>query len=762
MPEVVVGTDAGVLLADECGDPYRWIRDASGHRECLRRKQGAAMTLAVCRFSCYTLMGRQVSLRGMEDMITETRLVRACDVPCKDAAQAAGRPMTATWQKHPSGQATKVACDLAGHLKACLVSAASAYRVGGAFLEGRKHGQEESLCMQSSLYPSLMAAQELAQQQRISPSGAIGLGPDGAPWQIHIPEDGVVLSPKVEVFRGPSTDGYPFQARAVMLAAVVSIAMPNCNPQVPDMPVDRPHGEYEYLGMLRQKFIALLGAALAAGAVAVVMPDAGCGVSMNRPLEVGRAFGEVVREHFPDSFQELHVVGAWEFCDAAIIAAGGSTPLHSTQQLLPGHLAPPLSPSMGLGAAALPPGSWPALGQYPSPCVTWTSDSAAAGLNPQCFVAAGPYGSPGTHSPRWAEWAEGPTMPYAAMDQGDGRRVAEVTRHWSAGSPSFDDRPGHYRDPFATIGPRPMLRQLHGELPDRGGTGGVWSGRAQDLEPQTRQVLCKDPRDKIESTLLGVVAFSKGERVEPCDKLCTASFLGSYYDLGPYGLRVAVSSPSWWGCCSCLSQDVQTFRNAEAAFHSLKFWRAKRAPEFEHLTGAQAAARSEQMAGSQDTKLAGFTTEFLAMLHVLRAKFLRGSELATALKRTAPDFLLHHGSFKGDDPVWSDDFDGNGSNWLGLQLMLVRDELHWQPEREEATQRGEWTLFIESCLDTRTGAPVTAQGGRLWQEMVSSAALAVRKTIAEVCKPQGAGPTINLPGFVGFCQACKKEECAVQ
>lgn len=226
-------------------------------------------------------------------------------------------------------------------------------------------------------------------------------------------------------------------------------------------------------------------------------------------------------------------------------------------------------------------------------------------------------------------------------------------------------------------------------------------------------------------------------------------------------MRVAVDSASpWWSWCACCREE-QAFRNAEAAFHALKHWRHNHAIEFESLSGTQAVVMSERLGDTHDKLLAGFCNAFLAMLHVLRAKFPRDSELAAALLKTAPDFLLLHGSFKGDDPVWSDNFDGTGTNWLGLQLMLIRDEL--QPACDHHSHGGgrTWTNFIERCLDTQSGAPLSSQGAKMWQEAVFCSALAVRKAIKPVVAPPTLLPAA-IPGFVGMCHGCKKEPCVLQ
>ena len=44
---------------------------------------------------------------------------------------------------------------------------------------------------------------------------------DGKPWVLHLPDDGVLLSPMVEVFRDGTNDGYAFRDAVTVLAAVV-------------------------------------------------------------------------------------------------------------------------------------------------------------------------------------------------------------------------------------------------------------------------------------------------------------------------------------------------------------------------------------------------------------------------------------------------------------------------------------------------------------------------------------------------------------
>merc|ERR1711972_1196 len=100
------------------------------------------------------------------------------------------------------------------------------------------------------------------------------------------------------------------------------------------------------------------------------------------------------------------------------------------------------------------------------------------------------------------------------------------------------------------------------------------------------------------------------------------------------------------------------------------------------------------------------------MFACLRAKFQGNSELAEALKKTGEAFLLEHNSIAGRDTVWSDNCDGDGTNWLGLQLMLLRDQL---------CGKSAWTAYICRLIDRETGSPLDAIGQRTWQAAIRSA-----------------------------------------
>merc|ERR1711974_125985 len=131
------------------------------------------------------------------------------------------------------------------------------------------------------------------------------------------------------------------------------------------------------------------------------------------------------------------------------------------------------------------------------------------------------------------------------------------------------------------------------------------------------------------------------------------------------------------------------------------------------------------MGGRKDWDYAGYENKWKGMMAVLQAKFKSGSMLEKALEKTRDAFLLNHSGRHGGDPVWSDNYDGEGTNWLGLQLMLLRDR---------RTGWKKWTKFIERSVDTQTGERIQPEdmNPTTWQDAVRSARAAV---VEEMVKP---------------------------
>jgi len=211
---------------------------------------------------------------------------------------------------------------------------------------------------------------------------------------------------------------------------------------------------------------------------------------------------------------------------------------------------------------------------------------------------------------------------------------------------------------------------------------------------------------------------------EVWDQMCGAGFCGNFWPLSPQGLEVeARGEPGV----------RKRFTNAEAAFQALKFWNI--AHEFQDHTGEQALRKKRQLVGHhQDYTFAGFGSNWRAMWAVLQAKFQPGTRMAEALVATGDAFLLHHNSASGRDTVWSDNCDGEGTNWLGLQLMLLRDQL---------TGRTAWTEHLVSLIDRDSGKPLGYEARHIWQDIVR---LAARALMAAVVAYQSSLPAVPGTG----------------
>eukprot|EP00928_Gymnodinium_smaydae_P023208 TRINITY_DN19239_c0_g2_i2.p1 TRINITY_DN19239_c0_g2~~TRINITY_DN19239_c0_g2_i2.p1 ORF type:complete len:533 (+),score=134.21 TRINITY_DN19239_c0_g2_i2:441-2039(+) len=202
-----------------------------------------------------------------------------------------------------------------GVFRPAVVNAASAYHAGGGFTSGGRHALEEAFCSQTTLYASLEHA--IGQFQK-------GLAKklytnDQPNYHQHIPTDGCIMSPYVEIVRGGTDQGYLAHATAVPVASVISMAMYNKNTGVRDAPVDAPSDQTAYEEGVRKKFTAAIHAAAFSEADALILPDVGCGVFRNDAATCGRIAGTVLYE-FRTRFKRTVFTGKKEFYEAAVAA----------------------------------------------------------------------------------------------------------------------------------------------------------------------------------------------------------------------------------------------------------------------------------------------------------------------------------------------------------------------------------------------------------------------------------------------------------
>lgn len=207
-----------------------------------------------------------------------------------------------------------------------------------------------------------------------------------------------------------------------------------------------------------------------------------------------------------------------------------------------------------------------------------------------------------------------------------------------------------------------------------------------------------------------LLAFYYPGRMESWDKQCRAEFLGNFYEDGMPQVRLKIADKNF------------TFNNAEAAYHALKFPNC--AGAFQDLTGQGAFDLKNRLSGNEDWTFAGHKNRFLAMKAVLASKFHSGSEMANRLLSTGSSFLLEHNSRPDKDSTWSDNCDGTGSNWLGMLLMLRRDEI-----------RGEfyWSKWLRQHVDLNDGAPLS---NSLWQHLVQEATNRLFEAMPQLSPPK--------------------------
>jgi len=287
---------------------YDWIRKANDEKDRAARREISELTKRVTAAGGFQLGSTIVPLCHVHELVAGTKLFS----PSLSTSAvwpklgASGSHTTKLLVKRGTVLDVAVEEALRGQ-KVVAVNAASAYHAGGGFQTGGRHALEEAMCIQSTLYASLEKGVELAEQAkiRVPPWVQPPRKPkDGQDWVSHLPDDGALLSPSVEVFRSGTNNGYAFQEKAVCLEAVVSVAMPNCNAKMSDSPVDAHPDQEKYAEQLADKWRAVMAAASSrADANVLVVPDAGCGVFFNPPEKVGQSFGKVLRDEFSGRFE---------------------------------------------------------------------------------------------------------------------------------------------------------------------------------------------------------------------------------------------------------------------------------------------------------------------------------------------------------------------------------------------------------------------------------------------------------------------------
>mmetsp|Transcript_6172 Transcript_6172/g.10747 ORF Transcript_6172/g.10747 Transcript_6172/m.10747 type:complete len:755 (-) Transcript_6172:49-2313(-) len=173
----------------------------------------------------------------------------------------------------------------------------------------------------------------------------------------------------------------------------------------------------------------------------------------------------------------------------------------------------------------------------------------------------------------------------------------------------------------------------------------------------------------------GVVAFHYPGRNEACDDLSGASFLSNNFEVGHGAIRV----------------------QPRGGRQSLRF---------------NSAAEAVQAVGG----------DWSSMREILASKFSPDYNipLCNALLDTQDAFLLHYNPSAGRNGVWSDT--GTADNTLGMQLMLLRDQLGGT---------GQWSTFLlaDCQVNDENGEHQSMEGERSWKEVLKSAKEALQQQL---------------------------------
>eukprot|EP00931_Biecheleriopsis_adriatica_P023344 TRINITY_DN14762_c2_g2_i1.p1 TRINITY_DN14762_c2_g2~~TRINITY_DN14762_c2_g2_i1.p1 ORF type:complete len:1192 (-),score=243.16 TRINITY_DN14762_c2_g2_i1:140-3634(-) len=309
-------------------DAYSWCRKDNDPEARLWRLEAFMMTQRAAGFGGYNLGTEAVALRPVADLSAETQVCiaeGAASEPLDESQPSFELVRAQDMDPAPDGLTvmevaaflTTLGCRVAA------VNAASAYQVGGGASTGGRHALEEAWCVSSTLYQSLVSVEPMKE------GGLPG-------YRQHIPATGCIVSPKVQLFRECTDNGYGFCEQPPEIAGVVSVAMFNRNERVRDSPLDSPDQPAEYVCQTRAKLqAAVLAACETLEVDTLVIPDVGCGVFMNDPRIIGGCLGSVLRR-FQGRLKSLKKVVICgfrpEFAEACERALQGKDP----RELCPG------------------------------------------------------------------------------------------------------------------------------------------------------------------------------------------------------------------------------------------------------------------------------------------------------------------------------------------------------------------------------------------------------------------------------------------
>jgi len=268
---------------------YAWLYQANSRSARAERRQICRHTEAVIQRGGYIVADRRVLLPGAP---TWRRVRRETELRKYSEYACSGKPAQVLLSSD-TVPATAIRLGERQHIG--VFCASSGYHVGGGFQTGGRHALEESLCVQTTMWPALNEASKKP-----------------PPW---LCDGSVLVVSNAAVFRHGVSEGYKFLKKSVPVS-IICLAAYNKNPRVMDSPVDAPEDEDEYQAGLLSRFRLAVHAAAEQGVRVLVVTDVGCGVFQNCPADVGHLMGRALEEPVRlGVFDEVHVTGRKEFQD---------------------------------------------------------------------------------------------------------------------------------------------------------------------------------------------------------------------------------------------------------------------------------------------------------------------------------------------------------------------------------------------------------------------------------------------------------------
>lgn len=259
-------------------------------------------------------------------------------------------------------------------------------------------------------------------------------------------------------------------------------------------------------------------------------------------------------------------------------------------------------------------------------------------------------------------------------------------------------------------------------------------------KPRLDVAFMPDPRHlgAGEPSNVSIVGFYFPSHPIKVDIACGAAFLGNFWT--PATIK-AFAPPDH-------ARDQHTFNCSEACFWASQWW--DHAGDFEGLDGQQAFDLGQELMRKHvpsDPTYGGFGSAWRLMWAILRRKFVTGTDLAAGLLATGDAYLVEHQEGHDSDNQWSDYCDGTGENWLGLQLMVLRDELRIASavaSTDSASigivQQKSWSAFAAAAFDLDSGMPRAGQ--QTWKAAVHRAAVALNAALPYKCPPRATHETL--------------------